>query len=385
MAFFLSIFLSLFVLMLPAKALAITDPLAVPNNKIGIHILFVDEITKAARLVNNEGKGEWGYVVIPIQSTDRDRAKWQKFFDDCKTNKIIPIIRLATTATGPHWDLPTEYDLVDFANFLNDLKWPVQNRYVIILNEVNRNDEFGGSANPEKYADVLNLSIEVFKGKSEDFFIMSAGLDNAASDRRNSIKWSTFLQRMNAYKSDIFSRVDGWVSHAYANPDFSARADAKGPNKINSFENDLQELRKYTAKNLPIFITEAGWSTKNLSEKQVGLYYDYALKNVWNNPQIVTVAPFLLNAQDGPFEQFSFIDNKNEFKEFAVSFKEFATIGAPKVIEPTPTPAKVEIIYASDATPSMSNEIKVLGTESTDKNIFKKLYNSFIKLFQVFK
>ncbi len=385
MAFFLSILISFCILILPAKVLAITDPLAVPNNKIGIHILFVDEITKAARLVNNEGKGEWGYVVIPIQSTDRDRAKWQKFFDDCKTNKIIPIIRLATTATGPHWDLPTEYDLVDFANFLNDLKWPVQNRYVIILNEVNRNDEFGGAANPEKYADFLNLSIDVFKGKSEDFFIMSAGLDNAASDKRNSIKWSTFLQRMHAYKSDIFSRVDGWVSHAYANPDFSARADAKGPNKINSFENDLQELRKYTAKNLPIFITEAGWSTKNLSEKQIGLYYNYALKKVWNNPQIVTVAPFLLNAQDGPFEQFSFIDNKNEFKEFALNFKENATIGAPKIKESVPTMQIVDIVATKEATPSMVNFPIVLGSEIQGKNVFKNLYNSFIRIFSVFK
>src|SRR5437899_511269 len=59
------------------------DPLAVPNNKFGIHILFQHELTQAAKLVNTNG-GDWGYVIIPIQAGDRDIVKWQSFMDEAK-------------------------------------------------------------------------------------------------------------------------------------------------------------------------------------------------------------------------------------------------------------------------------------------------------------
>lgn len=364
-------------LLFTKQALAITDPLEVPNNKLGIHILFTDEIEKASRLVNNESRGEWGYVVIPIQNTDRNRVKWQQFFDKCKEQKVIPIIRVATSADGSHWELPTQYDLVDFANFLNDLSWPTENRYLIMLNEVNRADEYGGKVDPEGYADFLNMAIDIFKEKSEDFFILPAGLDNAASDRKTSLKWNLYLNRMYKKQPDIFNKIDGWVSHAYPNPDFSVRPDLKGENKINSFETDIKLLNKFTSKKLPIFITETGWSGKYLSEKQIGFYYVYAFEHVWNNPQIVTVAPFILNAQDGPFAQFSFINTENQFKEFASTYSSFATIGSPKIktISPTPTPRDIFV-----STPSS----EVLGVMSS-KNILEKLYNSFIKLFSIFQ
>ena len=382
MAFLTSLFI--FFVILAGQALAIVDPLATPNNKLGIHLLFPDEISKAADIVNNHRQGQWGYVVIPIQSTDRNREKWQHFLDKCKEKKIIPLIRIATTANGPHWELPNHFDLLDFANFLNELEWPVKNRYIIVLNEVNRNDEFGGKANPEQYADFLNLAIDVFKGKSEDFFMLPAGLDNAANDPRNSIKWSTYLDRMHAHRSDIFSRLDGWVSHAYPNPDFSARADLKGENKISSFESDLNRLQKYTAKNLPVFITETGWSDKYLSHKQIGLYYDYAFQKVWNHPQVVMVAPFLLNAQDGPFVQFSFLDKEGKEKEFVSEFTKYATVGNPQLPDPklAPTPP-LETLETEEATISATSAaVLALETKAnTSPNIFQRLYNKIRSLF----
>src|SRR6266403_1297570 len=123
-------------------AFAIEDPLAHPNNKIGIHILFTTEIPQAAKLINSNG-GDWGYVTIPIQSTDRDRKKWQSFMNTCKKYHVIPLIRLATegdfTDTAV-WRKPQMNDIIDFATFLNSLSWPTQNRYIIIFNEVNRAD-----------------------------------------------------------------------------------------------------------------------------------------------------------------------------------------------------------------------------------------------------
>src|SRR5581483_2883827 len=93
----LALFVCIFALFLAtvSPAFAIEDPFSHPNNKIGIHILFPSELSNAAKLVNSNG-GQWGYVLIPVQSGDKDLQKWQKFMDDCKTLHLIPIIRLAT-------------------------------------------------------------------------------------------------------------------------------------------------------------------------------------------------------------------------------------------------------------------------------------------------
>ncbi|KKT35720.1 MAG: hypothetical protein UW23_C0012G0027, partial [Candidatus Collierbacteria bacterium GW2011_GWA1_44_12] len=122
-----------------------------------------------------------------IQSTDRDRIKWQKFLDKCKELKVIPLIRVATVPEGLSWVEPNDYDLIDFANFLGDLKWPLANRYVIFFNEVNRSDEYGGLVNPEIYADILANAYDIFKNVSTDFFILPAGLDNAAPNAKGYI------------------------------------------------------------------------------------------------------------------------------------------------------------------------------------------------------
>ncbi len=323
-------------LSLTDKILAIFDPLSVPNNKIGIHLLFPEELTQAAKIINRQGEGTWGYVTIPIQANDRNRQKWQTFLDQCFEKKVVPIIRIATIPEGSNWIKPNDYDLIDFANFLNDLIWPVQNRYLIFFNEVNRSDEYGGTLSPENYADILDNAINIFKTRSEDFFILPAGLDNAATDRRNSIDWKTYLARMFAHKPDIFNRLDGWTSHAYANPDFAARPDLSGSNKINSFKYDLEYLKNYTQKKLPVFITETGWSNKYLSDHQIALYYQYAFSKVWSDPSIVTVTPFLLNAQDGPFQKFSFLDKNHDEKEFSATISKLAQKGEPLLTTENP-------------------------------------------------
>src|SRR5688572_16737141 len=109
---------------------AIVNPLEQPNNKIGIHILFHDELEEAAKLVNANG-GDWGYVTIPIQSGDKDILKWQKFMDECRRLHLIPLVRLATEGDYYNtkvWRKPDEEDILDFANFLNSLYWPTKNR-----------------------------------------------------------------------------------------------------------------------------------------------------------------------------------------------------------------------------------------------------------------
>src|SRR5437868_13182611 len=76
-------------------AYAITDPLQMPNNIFGVHILFPAELDNAAKIINSNG-GDWGYVTIPIQSGDKSINKWQEFMNHAKELHIIPILRLAT-------------------------------------------------------------------------------------------------------------------------------------------------------------------------------------------------------------------------------------------------------------------------------------------------
>lgn len=351
---------------------AVADPFAVPNNKIGLHLLFPGEIHQAANIINRHGEDAWGYVTIPIQAGDRNRVKWQEFLDKCREEKIIPLIRITTVPEGSNWATPNDYDLIDFANFLSDLKWPVQNRYLIIFNEVNRSDEYGGAMSPERYADILNNAIDIFKARSENFFILPAGLDNAASNGKNSLNWKTYLLRMYRKQPDVFNKLDGWTSHAYANPDFSARPDLSGSNKIDSFKYDLQYLKTFTQKKLPVFITETGWSNKGLSDHQIALYYQYAFSKVWSDPSIVAVTPFLLNAQDGVFKQFSFLDDHQKEKEFAATFSVLAQTGEPALTVEVPPIAIADSPVAT--TPSLIEE---------QINLFislQKLYDS-LKIF----
>lgn len=301
----LTIFLSSF-----AQAFAIVDPLATPNNKFGIHILFPSEVAKAATLVNSNG-GDWGYVVIPIQSGDKDLKKWQDFMNDCRKNHLIPIVRLATEGdyfNTKVWRKPTDADVLDFANFLNSLAWPTENRYVIVYNEVNRDDEWGGDSNPSEYANLLSYAVTVFKSRSSDFFVISSGMDNAAANSATAINEYTYFQEMNQAVPGIFNQIDGMSSHSYPNPAFSQPPTTNTSMSIYSFAHEKALLETMTTKNLPVFITETGWTQETISPITVGTYYQTAYQTVWNDPSIVTVAPFLLQGSGGGFAQFSFLD-----------------------------------------------------------------------------
>ncbi len=296
---------------------AIESPYSVPNNKVGVHILFPQELDEAANLVNSSG-GEWGYVTIPIQAGDRDLSKWQSFMDKARKLHIIPILRLATEGdyfNTTVWRKPTEDDIVDFANFLNSLQWPVKNRYIIVFNEPNRNAEWGGQASPGEYASILKYAQEAFKQRSQDFFIISAGLDNAAASDSGYNEF-IFLESMQLSVPDVFKSIDGMGSHSYPNPGFVKSPLVTNSESINSFTFEQQLLQSYTGIVLPVFITETGWSQDLLSDDTVANYYQIAFSQVWNNPQVIAVTPFLLEADSGPFTKFSLIKNGAKTKEY---------------------------------------------------------------------
>lgn len=307
-------YLLLFSFLFFKNVLAVENPFSVLNNKFGVHVLFPEELDEATDIVNSNG-GDWGYVTIPIQAGDKNLIKWQKFMDSARKNHIIPIIRLATEGdyfNTQVWRKPNELDLLDFANFLNALEWPTKNRYIVIFNEVNRFDEWGGEVNPKEYSHLLEYAATIFKSKNQDFFVISAGLDNAADgDPKYFMNQYDFMKEMNNSVPGIFNQVDGLASHSYPNPAFSQPPSFDTQKSITSFRYEKELVEQISSKNLPIFITETGWSLKNVREEQIASYFKEAFGNVWKDENIIAVTPFILRAGDGSFAQFSLINKDN--------------------------------------------------------------------------
>jgi len=340
-----------------AQALAVYDPHSVTNNLFGIHILFPEELSKAADLVNSSG-GDWGYVTIPIQASDKNIDKWQKFMDDCKKYHLIPIVRLATDGdffNKSSWSIPNDGDVMDFANFLDSLSWPTQNRYVVIYNEPNRADEWGGEPDADAYAQILDYAVSEFKRVNPDFFIIAAGLDNASINNPNgqSINEFTYMSQMNDAVSGIFSEIDGIASHSYPNPGFSAPP-SDYREGIYSFYYQNNLIYSLTGKTLPVFITETGWSNTVITSSQQVSYYSDAISNYWNDQNIVAVTPFILDAGSGPFAQFSFLNSGNQ-TELYKAYKNF-----PKI--------KGQPLLAKDFEVSIQTKEQLIPVEKFKKN-----------------
>ncbi|HEX5416449.1 MAG TPA: hypothetical protein VFZ25_12340, partial [Chloroflexota bacterium] len=140
--------------------------------KYGVHLLlddghglwqtdvWADHVHAARELV-----GEGGYVVEVVQLGQLDVSRWQYFLDLCARERLIPILRLATTYDRDAllWPAPPA-NLVDggyhevagvFRDFLARLRWPWPTKYAIVANEPNRGDEWGNAPNPAAYADYL--------------------------------------------------------------------------------------------------------------------------------------------------------------------------------------------------------------------------------------
>lgn len=319
------------------SVLAIYDPLSVPNNRFGIHILETSETGKASQFVNSSG-GDWGYITIPIRSNERDIEKWTQFMNDCRTLHLIPILRIATFPKNNHWMAPNEWDLIDFSNFLNELPWPTKNRYIIIYNEPNHQGEWGGFVNPEEYARILDRAIDIFHRKNPDFYVISAGLDSSAPNGPNSMDEFQYLRQMENRFPGIFRRIDGFSSHSYGNPAFSFPPNLYSRFNIANFQFEQNFLRSVGVENINLFITEAGWAVNLIGDDLAAKYYLHAFQNVWSKPNIVAVTPFVLTADSGPFSDFSF--TQGDFKPFVKEIRQIPKIsGRPYIsIEESLTP-----------------------------------------------
>ncbi len=307
---------------------ALYDPRTLPNNKSGVHILNPSEIDSAARLVNSNG-GDWGYLTIPIQPIDRDKSKWQTFMQKAKELHLIPIIRITTIPQGGTWATAHDTDLVDFANFLNELDWPIENRYIVLFNEVNRAAEWGGTVNPEKYVQIVKNAYSIFKERSADFFILGPSLDSSLPNSQTSLSAQNYLSRMGTADPLVWTYFDGWSSHSYPNPGYVASSKKIGFQSIVGYKSELTYL-KLAPK--PVFITETGWDQTKIKDSVLASHWSSAWQTWLNDPNVVAVTPFLLEGGD-QFASLSLFGKNGEYSTSGQSiFNLPKSKGSPKEV-----------------------------------------------------
>jgi hypothetical protein len=352
---------------IPSCVFADNSPQAVPNNKFGIHITDEKDLTDAAALVNSAG-GDWGYVTFVITEAERNHDRWQQVFDQMRRLHLIPIVRIATKADGDIWEAPNEAEINNWIAFLNSLNWVIQNRYIVIANEPNHSSEWGGKIDPAAYATYLNNFAIKLHQASPDFFVLPAGLDASARNASTTMDETTFLKKMLITEPTIFENLDGWVSHSYPNPAFAGKETDTGRGSIDTFDWELNYLKTLgITKDLPVFVTETGWSNQKIDPTKISAMYDFAFQNIWNDARVISVTPFILNYPQSPFSEFSWKKGDGTFYPYYPEVQKFLkTAGTPvQIVSGTILGAIAQPII-----PSGSDFVGAILTRNTGQSIW---------------
>jgi hypothetical protein len=291
----------------PTAAPSISPATAAPHshNKLGIHLLLDDgrhqwpterwaeHLQSARDLV-----GEWGHVVELVRSDDLDPMKWQFFFDECARLHLTPVLRLATAFDKDHnwWTAPPRdpdnrytSTATAYAVFVSAIRWPTDAHYVVVGNEPNHGDEWGGRPDPIAYARFLRDVSEALHAADQYVQVLNAPLDPFTPHTNGQpfvngmiyLDAESFLDGMLRSDPDVFSTIDVWGSHAYpigplsagpweqsfqidlingaSNPDHLDPPPGLFNRGVNGYEWELYKLASYGVRELPVMITETGW------------------------------------------------------------------------------------------------------------------------------
>lgn len=322
----------------PTVSLPRPTATALPPNKVGIHLLLGDgrnawpvkiwpnHVDYARELV-----GEWGYVTELVRLDILFPARWQTFFDLCAELHLTPILRLATTYDrekglwlAPPADSDGGYAKVAgrYARFVSALRWPSAPHYVIVGNEPNHGDEWGGQADPAAYARFLVEVSRALHQADPDVLVLNAPLDPFTPNTNGQpftngmtyLDAESFLDGMYAAQPDVFAAVDVWASHAYPmgpmtegpwqqsfeidllngahNPSHVEPPPGICNRGVNGYEWELFKLESYGVHDLQVMITESGWRHSESTDPD-------ASDNGRPLPDAVTVAGFVDLAFNG--------------------------------------------------------------------------------------
>ncbi|MFC1653510.1 hypothetical protein ACFL1M_01545 [Patescibacteria group bacterium] len=272
---------------------------------LGVHVLHPDEINQ---IIKFRGDSEKYYVTVPLSLSDRRSEVWNDFFDKAKKNKITPIIRLTSSFNhgSGYWEVPSKKEVVESVLFISELEWGSP-RIVVLFNEPNHAAEWGGIVDPDSYADLAMFAASWLHTEKKSYLVLPAGLDNAAPNSKFSMDSLLFWDKVFKRQPDLVNWINGWASHSYPNPGFSASPYTKGKQSLRGFEEELAFLRKYSKNDLPVYITETGWKDSRYITPNLISFYSYAMKNIWSNPQVKAVTVFLFQGSPGPFSAFSLL------------------------------------------------------------------------------
>jgi hypothetical protein len=277
----------------------------------GMHVLSPDEIVKVATEFGKENKLSTQpiYVTVPFTLADVDKLPdWQRAFDVARDHHIVPIVRLATRFSPEQqaWQVPTRKNIIDLVTALGQLQWPQSDRLVIIGNEPNHAREWGGTVDPESFAEISAFAADWLATEPDHYFILPAAMDLAAPNGKETKEALAFWRAAVAARPDQLDKFSAWNSHSYPNPGFQSAPQRTAQNSLRGYQHELTFLQHYTDRPWEVYITETGWSSANLSTAKLRDYYAYAWRYVWNDPQIKAVTPFVLTGDPGPFADFSF-------------------------------------------------------------------------------
>lgn len=289
-------------LLSPALPLAHPRP-EPPTNPLGVHMLLSEGRTPWPRrmwrehtALAAEAIGTGGYVVQLLSEGNRDLAHWQSFMAGARKAGLRPVIRLATRHDRQYrwWRAPRpdrsrfgyRVYAAHLAGFLEQLAWPSGPRVVIVGNEPNRGDEWQNRPDPAAYARYLRDVADTLRPLG--YTVLNGPLDqycpNTNGGKIDGVRYldaESFMDGMRSAVPDVFTKVDGWATHAYPEGPFSAppgqqsfkidlvngaenpRSSRPGPGVVNRGVNgyrfELQKLAEYGVAPPPVWITETGW------------------------------------------------------------------------------------------------------------------------------
>lgn len=299
----------------------INQPILASTNIFGLHLTQTPDIYSAKDIINSSG-GDWGWVTIVIRTDQLNLQNWQEFFDNCRRYHLIPILRLATVMENNVWKRPEYSDIDTLASFLNSLNWPTVKQHLLLFNEINHAQEWGGGVDIKNFTDIAIYTAKKFKSLNSNFVILSSPLDLASPEKPPEFKSAEAVFReIHLYQPEYFQLIDGLASHSYPNHGFIGKPTNSGRFSIKGYEWELNLLKNLgVAKSYPVFITETGWPHREGETKNNNFYtvqtaanfLESALK-IWSKDnRIIAATPFIYNYPYSPFDHFSWVDKKEK-------------------------------------------------------------------------
>lgn len=303
-------------------------PLAHAQGEVlGIHLLSPAELPQAQKLLETK-ENTAHFVTLPITFDDLNyKSRWQNFLNEAHDAHIKPLIRLTTRFENGAWVVPNQADIMRYASFLSSLDWKDEELTIILFNEPNHANEWGNKLDPEGYVRIADFATDWFKTESKKYIVLPAGLDLSANNSSGTMDEFSYWKRAIAERPEFLEKLDGWTSHSYPNPGFSSNPWKTDKGSLRGYQHELSFLGEYTKKEFPVYITETGWNTYQLSNWEVQRYYEVAYKQIWStDARIRAVTPFLLQGAPGTFAPFSFLDARgNPTKSYDV-YKSLVTL-----------------------------------------------------------